>query len=62
MSCEARLPLGCEKRKKNPTLLTNTLSYQQNQGFPPYLLAFDSNPYKFVKGKIILTTINLFTL
>lgn len=50
MLCEVRLPLGCEKRKKSPTLSTNTLSYQQKQGLTPYLLAFNSNPYKFVIG------------
>lgn len=40
--------LGCDKRKKKPTLLTNTLSYQQNMVFPPVLLALLRNPYKFV--------------
>lgn len=63
MSPEVRLPLGCEKRKKSPTLSTNTLTYQQNRGFPPYLLAFNPNPYKFVIDlKLFLTTINLITL
>jgi hypothetical protein len=63
MSSKVRLSLGCEKRPKSPTLSTNALSYQQNKGFPPYLLAFNSNPYKFVIGiKLFLTTINLITL
>jgi len=50
MSSEVRLSLGYGKREKSPTLSTNPLSYQQNQGFPPYLLAFKTIPYKFVTG------------
>ncbi len=45
---EAPSLLGCEKRKKKPTLSTNTLSYQQNGGFPLVLLVLLRNPYKFV--------------
>ncbi len=50
MSCKAPLSLGCEKRKKTPTLLTNALSYQQKRGFTAYLLAFKPNRYKFAIG------------
>ena len=46
---EVPFSLGCEKGKKHPTLSTNTLSYQQKQGFTPFLLAFKTNPYKFVR-------------
>lgn len=49
-SAKAPWLLGCEKRKKYPTLLTNPLSYQQNKGFHCVLLVLVVNPYKFVRG------------
>lgn len=59
MSCKVPQLLGCEKRKKTPTLSTNTLSYQQNRVLRPYLLAFKTNPYKFVTGLKIIFNNNL---